>query len=368
MKRALAILLTFITLAAGALFAPAATADGNFKTELWFTLNSDGSIKELVNVSSNDNTINADNCKGTETDIVRFTRIGKENRCIFIKYYKKGEPAPNWSVSSEGNSINFRFFNEFYYSLDKITNTLNIDRSDLNVSFTIVQLPADTTITSQTLSPRIDKGDSRYSYYTWFNDEATSEDIELTGSFSYSPYDPTGRPTTSTPSQTNKPSHTPTPFSTASSQTSRGTTSSAATTSPTAGRPTTGRPTIKSAPGTNKSAFTSISNSGDFNGVLNEFLIVAAIVSIVIIVGTFLLARISKNSTSAYTPLSAATLYDDRSSSSTQPQTYQTNSNQPRSFTDNQASTQPGHSGRQTQVSSHPGKDSQTDLNSTHKL
>lgn len=89
MKRALAILLTFITLATGALFAPAATADGNFKTELWFTLNSDGSIKELVNVSSNDNTINADNCKGTETDIVRFTRIGKENRCIFIKYYKK---------------------------------------------------------------------------------------------------------------------------------------------------------------------------------------------------------------------------------------------------------------------------------------
>lgn len=51
MKRALAILLTFITLAAGALFAPAATADGNFKTELWFTLNSDGSIKELVNVA-----------------------------------------------------------------------------------------------------------------------------------------------------------------------------------------------------------------------------------------------------------------------------------------------------------------------------
>lgn len=109
MKRALAILLSFITLAAGVLFTPAATADGNFKTELWFTLNSDGSIKELVNVSSNDNTINADNCKGTETDIVRFTSIGKENRCIFIKYYKKGEPAPNWSVSSEGNSINFRF-------------------------------------------------------------------------------------------------------------------------------------------------------------------------------------------------------------------------------------------------------------------
>lgn len=342
MKRTLTILLTFITLAAGALFAPAATADGNFKTELWFTLNSDGSIKELVNVSSNDNTINADNCKGTETDIVRFTRIGKENRCIFIKYYKKGEPAPNWSVSSEGNSINFRFFNEFYYSLDKITNTLNIDRSDLNVSFTIVQLPADTTITSQTLSPTKEVG--KYSYYIWYDTTATSADIELTGSFSYSPYDPTGRPTTSTPSQTNKPSHTPTPFSTASSQTSRGTTSSAATTSPTAGRPTTGRPTIKSAPGTNKSAFTSISNSGDFNGVLNEFLIVAAIVSIVIIVGTFLLARISKNSTSAYTPLSAATLYDYQSSSSAQPQTYQSHSNQPRSFTDNQASSQPSHS------------------------
>lgn len=205
MKRALTILLTFITLATGALFAPTATANGNLKTELWFTLNSDGSIKELINVSSNDNTINADNCKGTETDIVRFTRIGKENRCIFIKYYKKGEPAPNWSVSSEGNNINFRFFNEFYYSLDKITNTLNNDRSDLNVSFTIVQLPADTTITSQTLSPRIDKGDSRYSYYTWFGAEATSADIELAGSFSYSPYDPTGRPTTSTPSPTHKP-------------------------------------------------------------------------------------------------------------------------------------------------------------------
>ena len=368
MKRALAILLTFITLAAGALFAPAATADEGFKTELWFTLNSDGSIKELINVSSNDNTINADNCKGTETDIVRFARIGKENRCIFIKYYKKGESAPNWSVSREGNSINFRFFNEFYYSLDRIVNTLNIDQSDLNVRSTIVQLPVDATITSQTLSPTIDKGDAKYSYYAWHDTTATNADIELTGSFSYSPYDPTVRPTTSTPSQTNKPSHTPTPFSTASSQTSRGTTSSAATTSPTAGRPTTGRPTIKSAPGTNKSAATSISNSGDFNGVLNEFLIVAAIVSIVIIVGTFLLAQISKNSTSAYTPLSAATLYDDQSSSSTQPQTYQTNSNQPRSFTGNQASTQSIPSGAQTRVSSHPGKDSQTDLNSTHKL
>lgn len=361
MKRALTILLTFITLAAGALFAPAATADEGFKTELWFTLNSDGSIKELINVSSNDNTINADNCKGTETDIVRFARIGKENRCIFIKYYKKGESAPNWSVSREGNSINFRFFNEFYYSLDRIVNTLNIDQSDLNVRFTIVQLPVDATITSQTLSPTKEVG--KYSYYIWYDTTATSADIELTGSFSYSPYDPTGRPTTSTPSQTNKPSHTPTPFSTASSQTSRGTTSSAATTSP-----TTGSSAAKPVTGTNKSAATSISNSRDFNGVLNEFLIVAAIVSIVIIVGTFLLAQISKNSTSAYTPLSAATLYDDQSSSSAQPQTYQTNSNQPPSFTGNQTSTQSSPSGTQTRVSSHPGQDSQTDLNSTHKL
>lgn len=214
MKRALAILLTFITLAAGALFAPAATADEGFKTELWFTLNSDGSIKELINVSSNDNTINADNCKGTETDIVRFARIGKENRCIFIKYYKKGESAPNWSVSREGNSINFRFFNEFYYSLDRIVNTLNIDQSDLNVRSTIVQLPVDATITSQTLSPTKEVG--KYSYYIWYDTTATSADIELTGSFSYSPYDPTGRPTTSTPSPARKPSHTSAPFSTAS--------------------------------------------------------------------------------------------------------------------------------------------------------
>lgn len=347
MKRALAILLSFITLAAGVLFTPAATADGNFKTELWFTLNSDGSIKELVNVSSNDNTINADNCKGTETDIVRFTRIGKENRCIFIKYYKKGEPAPNWSVSSEGNSINFRFFNEFYYSLDKITNTLNIDRSDLNVSFTIVQLPADTTITSQTLSPRIDKGDSRYTYYTWFNAEATSEDIELTGSFSYSPYDPTGRPTTSTPSPTHKPSRTPAPFSTASPKPSHGNTSRPATVSP-----TTNSSATKPATGTNKSVATSISNSRNFNGLLNEFLIIATIASIAIIAGTFLLARISKNSTSAYTPLSVATPYDDQSSSSAQPQTYQTHSNQPRSFTE--TSTQSSLSKAQTQANQPP--------------
>lgn len=343
MKRALAILLSFITLAAGVLFTPAATADGNFKTELWFTLNSDGSIKELVNVSSNDNTINTDNCKGTETDIVRFTRIGKENRCIFIKYYKKGEPAPNWSVSSEGNSINFRFFNEFYYSLDKITNTLNIDRSDLNVSFTIVQLPADTTITSQTLSPRIDKGDSRYTYYTWFNAEATSEDIELTGSFSYSPYDPTGRPTTSTPS----PTHKPAPFSTTTPKPSHGNTSRPATVSP-----TTNSSATKPATGTNKSVATSISNSRNFNGLLNEFLIIATIASIAIIAGTFLLAHISKNSTSAYTPLSVATPYDDQSSSSAQPQTYQTHSNQPRSFTE--TSTQSSLSKAQTQANQPP--------------
>ena len=339
MKRTLAILLTFITLATGALFAPIATANENLKTELWFTLNSDGSIKELVTISSRDNTINTDNCKGTETDIVRFTRISKENRCAFIKYYKKGEPAPNWSVSPEGNSINFRFFNEFHYSLDRIVNTLNIDRSDLNVTFTIVQLPADTTITSQTLSPRIDKGDSRYSYYTWFGAEATSADIELAGSFSYSPYDPTGRPTTSTPSPTHKPSHTSAPLSTASPKPSHGNTSRPASVSP-----TTNSSATKPATGTNKSVATSISNSRNFNGLLNEFLIIATIASIAIIAGAFLLAQISKNSTSAYTPLSAATLYDYQSSSSAQPQTYQSHSNQPRSFTDNQASSQPSHS------------------------
>lgn len=345
MKRALAILLTFITLATGALFAPAATADGNFKTELWFTLNSDGSIKELINVSSNDNTINADNCKGTETDIVRFARIGKENRCIFIKYYKKGESAPNWSVSREGNSINFRFFNEFYYSLDRIVNTLNIDQSDLNVRFTIVQLPADATITSQTLSPSIDKGDSKYSYYTWFGAEATSADIELTGSFSSS--SSTSSPTTPTLSPTHKSSHTSAPLSTASPKPSRGNTSRPATASP-----TTNSSATKPATGTNKSVAASISNSRNFNGLLNEFLIIATIASIAIIAGTFLLARISKNSTSAYTPLSAATLHDDQSSSSAQPQTYKSHSNQPRSFTE--TSTQSSPSKAQTQANQPP--------------
>ena len=347
MKRALAILLTFITLATGALFAPIATANENLKTELWFTLNSDGSIKELVTISSRDNTINTDNCKGTETDIVRFTRIGKENRCAFIKYYKKGEPAPNWSVSPEGNSINFRFFNEFHYSLDRIVNTLNIDRSDLNVTFTIVQLPADAIITSQTLSPNTGKGDSKYSYYIWFGAEATSAEIELTGSFSYSPYDPTGRPTTSTPSPTHKPSRTPAPFSVASPKPSRGNTSRPATASP-----TTNSSAAKPATGATKSIATSISNSRNFNGLLNEFLIIATIVSISIIAGTFLLARISKNSTSAYTPLSAATLYDDQSSSSTQPQTYKSHSNKLQSYTE--TSTQPSHSARQPQGNQPP--------------
>lgn len=345
MKRALAILLTFITLATGALFAPTATANGNLKTELWFTLNSDGSIKELINVSSNDNTINADNCKGTETDIVRFAHIGKENRCIFIKYYKKGEPAPNWSVSLEGNSINFRFFNEFYYSLDRIANTLNINQSDLNVRFTIVQLPADTTITSQTLSPTIDKGDGKYSYYTWYDTTATSADIELTGSFSSS--GSTSSPTTSTPSPAHKPSHTSAPLSTASPKPSRDITSRPATASP-----TTNSSAAKPATGANKSVATSISNSRNFNGLLNEFLIIATIASIAIIAGTFLLARISKNSTSAYTPLSAATLYDDQSSSSAQPQTYKSHSNKLQSYTE--TSTRPSPSKAQTQANQPP--------------
>ena len=347
MKRALAILLTFITLAAGALFAPAATADESFKTELWFTLNSDGSIKELINVSSNDNTINANNCKGTETDIVRFARIGKENRCIFIKYYKKGESAPNWSVSLEGNIINFRFFNEFYYSLDRIVNTLNIDQSDLNVRFTIVQLPADATITSQTLSPTIDKGDGKYSYYAWYDTTATSADIELSGSFSSS--GSTSSPTTPALSPTHKPSHTSAPLSTASPKPSRGNTSRPATVSP-----TTNSPAAKPATGTNKSVATSISNSRNFNGLLNEFLIIATIASIAIIAGTFLLARISKNSTSAYTPLSAVTLYDGQGSFSAQPQTYQSHSNQLQSYTDNQTSTQPNPSKAQARANQPP--------------
>lgn len=345
MKRALAILLTFITLATGALFAPIATANENLKTELWFTLNSDGSIKELVTISSRDNTINTDNCKGTETDIVRFTRIGKENRCAFIKYYKKGEPAPNWSVSPEGNSINFRFFNEFHYSLDRIVNTLNIDRSDLNVTFTIVQLPADAIITSQTLSPNTGKGDSKYSYYIWFGAEATSAEIELTGSFSSS--GSTSSPTTPALSPTHKPSHTSAPLSTASPKPSRGTTSRPATASP-----TTNSSAANPATGDNKSVATSISNSRNFNGLLNEFLIIATIASIAIIAGTFLLARISKNSTSAYTPLSAATLCDDQSSSSAQPQTYKSHSNKLQSYTE--TSTQPSHSARQPQGNQPP--------------
>ena len=345
MKRALTILLTFITLAAGALFAPIATANENLKTELWFTLNSDGSIKELVTISSRDNTINTDNCKGTETDIVRFTRIGKENRCAFIKYYKKGEPAPNWSVSPEGNSINFRFFNEFHYSLDRIVNTLNIDRSDLNVTFTIVQLPADAIITSQTLSPNTGKGDSKYSYYIWFGAEATSAEIELTGSFSSS--GSTSSPTTPALSPTHKPSHTSAPLSTANPKPSRDITSRPATASP-----TTNSSAANPATGDNKSVATSISNSRNFNGLLNEFLIIATIASIAIIAGTFLLARISKNSTSAYTPLSAATLCDDQSSSSAQPQTYKSHSNKLQSYTE--TSTQPSHSTRHPQGNQPP--------------
>ena len=62
MKRALAILLTFITLATGALFAPAATADVNAETTLLFRLNSDGSIDEFITVSSTNNTVNATKC------------------------------------------------------------------------------------------------------------------------------------------------------------------------------------------------------------------------------------------------------------------------------------------------------------------
>ena len=63
MKRLLAIALAFLTLVAGALLAPAATATEKVDVKLLFALNADGSNDELVAVYGSENTVNSSNCK-----------------------------------------------------------------------------------------------------------------------------------------------------------------------------------------------------------------------------------------------------------------------------------------------------------------
>ena len=348
MKRALAILLTFITLATGALFAPAATADVNAETTLLFRLNSDGSIDEFITVSSTNNTVNATKCNYSNEYAAKFSQVDNKNQCIFSKHYNPYYYILTLSVIRLDDHLEFRFENRLFEIENDISDILNISPYDLNITSTTVAVPANATVTAQTLSP-IEDRDEKFIYYTWEGHDSFNEKASVRGTLPLPEV-------TSTP--TSKPSHTPAPVFTATPSAEPSDSNLADATPTASGSINTFSPQTAATP----KGFQSL------NDMLRWFLLIVSVVCIVIIVGIFLLAQISKNSTSAYMPLSAATLYDDQSSSSAQPQTYKSHPNQPRSFTDNQASTQSSPSGTQTRVSTRPGKDSQTDLNSTHKL
>jgi len=146
---------------------------------------------------------------------------------------------------------------------------------------------------------------------------------------------------TSTP--TSKPSHTPAPVFTATPSAEPSDSNLADATPTASGSINTFSPQTAATP----KGFQSL------NDMLRWFLLIVSVVCIVIIAGIFLLAQISKNSTS-YMPLSAVTLYDGQGSFSAQPQTYQSHSNQLQSYTDNQTSTQPNPSKAQARANQPP--------------
>lgn len=165
MKRLLAIALAFLTLVAGALLAPAATATEKVDVKLLFALNADGSNDELVAVYGSENTVNSSNCKDTKDYISKFTQKDGRNQCLFAKRYEKDSYGGNWMIYSKGDALEFSFLNLTAFIRSDISEAFGIYYSDLNVISSGAAVPLNATVTGQNLSPTVEKGD-KFVYYT----------------------------------------------------------------------------------------------------------------------------------------------------------------------------------------------------------
>ena len=204
MKRLLAIALAFLTLVAGALLAPAATATEKVDVKLLFALNADGSSDELVGVySDSDTVVNASSCKDTGEYVTKFTQKNGTNQCFFGKHHEKGDYDIAWIVSEKDGVLEFDFLNLSASLRVDIASALSIYSSELNVISTAAALPLNATVTDQTLSPTTDKSD-KFIYYIWEGSNATKSSASLKGTLPLS--GATSNPTSSpTSSSTNTP-------------------------------------------------------------------------------------------------------------------------------------------------------------------
>ena len=207
MKRLLAIALAFLTLVAGALLAPAATAAEKVDIKLLFALNADGSFDELAAVYGSENTVNSSNCKDTKDYISKFTQKDGKNQCLFAKHYEKDSYNSNWLVYQSGDTLKFNFLNLTAFIRSDISEALGIYYSDLNVISSGAAVPLNATVTHQDLSPTVEKSD-KFVYYTWEGPDATNSSADIKGTLPLSgaTSSPTSDPTSSpTSSSTNTP-------------------------------------------------------------------------------------------------------------------------------------------------------------------
>lgn len=204
MKRILAIALAFLTLVAGTLLSPVATAAEKIETKILFALNADGSSDELVGVySDSDTVVNASSCKDTGEYVTKFTQKNGTNQCFFGKHHEKGDYDIAWIVSEKDGVLEFDFLNLSASLRVDIASALSIYSSELNVISTAAALPLNATVTDQTLSPTTDKSD-KFIYYIWEGSNATKSSASLKGTLPLS--GATSNPTSSpTSSSTNTP-------------------------------------------------------------------------------------------------------------------------------------------------------------------
>ena len=285
MKRLLAIALAFLTLVAGALLAPAATATEKVDVKLLFALNADGSNDELVAVYGSENTVNSSNCKDTKDYISKFTQKDGRNQCLFAKRYEKDSYGGNWIAYQSGDTLKFSFLNLTAFIRSDISEAFGIYYSDLNVISSGAAVPLNATVTDQSLSPTVDKSD-KFVYYTWEGSDATNSSASLKGTLPLS-----GATSNPTSNPTNSTTNTPEPALTATASA----TPSAATSGATA------------------TALAAKHNSNDSNTTLYVVLGIAAAAALIGVVVTVVLVKKRKSSPPApgfYPPVSPTMPYN----------------------------------------------------------
>ncbi|MBF0933932.1 MAG: hypothetical protein HXK05_07320 [Actinomyces graevenitzii] len=286
MKRILAIALAFLTLVAGALLAPAATAAEKIETKILFALNADGSSDELVGVySDSDTVVNASSCKDTGEYVTKFTQKNGTNQCFFGKHHEKGDYDIAWIVSEKDGVLEFDFLNLSASLRVDIASALSIYSSELNVISTAAALPLNATVTDQTLSPTTDKSD-KFIYYIWEGSNATKSSASLKGTLPLS-----GATSNPTSDPTSSPTNTPEPALTA---TASATPSAAAT-------------------GATATALATNDKSKDSNTTLYVVLGIVGVAAVIGIVVTVVLVKKRKSSTPApgfYPPASPTMPYN----------------------------------------------------------